>query len=697
MGSDRPSDGDSLEWRVELLDKLLRWSLALGLLGLTISAPALVDDGLPGLVAVDAVVLGTLVALIVMRSSPYRYRVIAYLVLVAVTGTSVLLFVGIAGQLFLVGVPVLATVLLGQRVSHLALAAALLLFGAGSWVSAETIGLSNESNVVAWTASLVNFVLVAALLTYAAGHLIARLERSLAAQQRAAREAARLAAAVEQSVDSVLLVDGDGLVVHVNPAHRRLVGRLGAEARIVALEQLAERIELWSQRPGRDGSGMLAEWAGVAVLRDSEGVEHRFDVRSSPLRDGSGSVVGAAVGMHDISERTRIEEHLRRGERLESLGTFASGVAHDFNNVLAGVRLLAESIGENSDDPEIIENVSTIIGACDRVGVTVQQIMVFGRQDTPQRRPIVLAEAIADALVLVRAALPPGVDLVADLADDSVVVANPAEIQQIVMNLATNAVHAMTVAGRARGVLALEMRRVVLADGPLAVEMVVTDTGTGIDPAHLTRLFDPFFTTKAPGEGSGMGLASVHGIVAALGGTIAVASEIGRGTEFRIRLPLSVDGSAPASGSDWAMPQSVEVAIGRRDDAPDVSAVSLLRILLVDDEAPIRAAVAKFLGRHGHDVTTASDGAEALEVFTADPDRFDLLITDVTMPRLDGPSLIRRVRELRPGLAVLVSTGYGESERRFGDTVPVLVKPYSFADLDRAIAQLHVRPGAGDR
>lgn len=194
-----------------------------------------------------------------------------------------------------------------------------------------------------------------------------------------------------------------------------------------------------------------------------------------------------------------------------------------------------------------------------------------------------------------------------------------------------------------------------------------------------------------------MGLASVHGIVGALGGTITVASEPGRGTEFRIRLPVS-SGEPVVEEPVWSAPSAtVGVALGRRrrgDPRPDIASQ---RILFVEDEEPIRAAAIRFLDRCGHVVTPAVDGMEALEIFMGDPTAFDLVITDVTMPRLDGPLLVRRLRAVLPGLPVLISTGYGDADRRFGgaDGVPVLTKPYSFADLEAAVART-VRPVGGD-
>lgn len=687
MGTAPSTGGDSFEWRVALLDQLLRWALGLGTIAFLVSAPALVGDRQYALLAVDAAVLGVFLVLLFARSIEHHFRVVAFLLLVASLGVALLLTVGLAGQLFLVGVPVLATVLLGQRTAVVVLVVTIGLFAATLGLNRDTLSGLIGDGAIAWIASMINFVLVAGLLTYAAGHLIARLERSLADQRRATQDAARLAAAVEQSTDSVLLVDADGLVVHANPAHRRLIGRIGPEARIVMLDTLLDRIERWGERPRGGSAGAVGEWSGLAVLLDVEGVEHRFEVRSSPLRDDVGEVVGAAVGLHDISERSRLEDQLRRSERLESLGTFASGVAHDFNNVMAGVRLLAETIGARTEDPEVIGHVGTIVGACDRVGVTVQQMLVFGRQGTPERCPIVLGEAVTDALVLVRAVLPPGVDLVVDLADSSRITANPAEIQQIVMNLATNAVHAMTIDGRALGVLAFEQRRVTLADGSAAAELVVTDTGSGIRAEHLPRLFDPFFTTKAAGEGSGMGLASVHGIVTGLGGSITVASEPGRGTEFRIQLPISVEEPAASDRSPTPVPA----------EGASVTPRGALRILLVDDEAPIRSAASSYLRRHGHEVTVAEDGMVGLELFGVDPSAFDLVITDVTMPGLDGPMLIRRMRAVRPGVPVLISTGFGEADRRFdtGGPVPVLQKPYSFVDLLTAIDRAMELASAG--
>lgn len=662
---------DPSTWRLELLDRLLLWVLGLGTGTFLLSVPSFVINGLIAVVVLDVVLLSVLAVLAFGRSLPHGFRAVALLVVAGTLGMGLSIGVGWSGALLLLSVPLLGTVLLGTRAMVPAWAVVTVGYAVGVASSDHLDGAFTSDGAADLAAGVILFAFVAAVLTFASGWLIDRLERALRAEHRAAAEAARLAAAVEQASDSILLFGPDGVVVYENPAHRRLAARLGPLAQPATVDELVDKVVVWSDRPDSDPAlpSSWSAWSGVVVLADREGADHRFEVRSAPLRDDDGVVSGTAMTLQDVSERHRMEEQLRRSERLESLGTLAAGVAHDFNNVLAGVRLLAEMLVRQSDDPAIVDPASTIVGACDRVGVTVNQMLLFGRHGTPERCPIVLADAVAEALTLVRAALPPGCELSVETADRSTVIASHGEIQQIVMNLATNAVHAMSAVRRrggsvARHVLAIEIHRVTSSVGADEVELVVTDTGSGIDPADLPHLFDPFFTTKPPGEGAGMGLASVHGIVAGLGGSISVTSEPGIGSEFRVRLPAGSEATADTVGHD-----------------PDagVAPVAPLQILFVDDEDPIRSAAAAFLGRSGHTVTTACDGLEGLARFEDDPWVFDVVVTDISMPRLDGPAMVARLRAHRPDLPVLFSTGYGDVADVPG--AEILAKPYSFAEL----------------
>jgi two-component system, cell cycle sensor histidine kinase and response regulator CckA len=375
-----------------------------------------------------------------------------------------------------------------------------------------------------------------------------------------------------------------------------------------------------------------------------------------------------------------MESRLRQGEKLEAIGTLAGGIAHDFNNILGSILAVAEQARPDAAGTALSASLDHIVAACGRAKDIVRQMLAFSHQTTPERRTMALRGLIEETMPLLRAALPATIDIRCDAAAPGSVTVNPAEVHQVLMNLSLNAYHAM--ADRPSGRLTIVLNRVV-ADEPLCAShprlsygtaylcLAVSDTGRGIPPEHLERIFDPFFTTKAPGEGTGLGLASVHGIVTSLSGEISVYTEVGHGTTFRIYLPEV---------------QSLEAVPLRPepDPAPGHGCV-----LLVDDEPLLLDVTTLFLAKLGYEVVPARDGESGWQLFEADPGAFDILMTDLTMPGLSGADLIRRVRARRPELPVVLSSGFGDSLRA-GELASLslgayLQKPYTQRELAAAL------------
>ena len=339
---------------------------------------------------------------------------------------------------------------------------------------------------------------------------------------------------------------------------------------------------------------------------------------------------------------------------MEAIGTLAGGIAHDFNNILTGILMNVDLAKEDlTPGHPARESLGEIALAGRRAADLVGQILTFSRQREQERAPLHVEAVVTEALRLLRASLPSSIEIRSRVARDrAMILADGSRIHQIVMNLGTNAAHAMQPHGGALDV-ALEtvivnadeaIRRPDLREGRY-VRLTITDTGHGMDRATIDRIFEPFFTTKAPGEGTGLGLSVVHGIVRSHDGVIAVTSEPGHGTTFQIHFPV-YEVRTPAFGIS-AVPRP----LGGHQ-----------RVLVVDDEPAVARSSARILERFGYGVTFHTDPTEALAAFREHPDAFDLVISDLTMPGLSGLELAREMLALRPGLPVILTSGYVDED-----------------------------------
>jgi PAS domain S-box-containing protein len=370
------------------------------------------------------------------------------------------------------------------------------------------------------------------------------------------------------------------------------------------------------------------------------------------LWDPAGRVVGTAGFGRDITERRRLEAQLHQAQKMEAMGTLAGGIAHDFNNILSAILGYTEmALFDTKEKTVIRANLQEVLKATSRARDLVKQILAFSRQSEQEKRPIQSKLIIKEALKLLRASLPSTIEIKQVITTTGAIMADPTQIHQVLMNLATNAAHAMRERG---GTLEVSLVEVDLDAGALAgrsearpgryVRLTVSDTGHGIDPMQLGRIFDPFFTTKRQGEGTGMGLAVVHGIVGSHRGFIDVSSEPGKGTEFRVHFP----GIAPVTEPETAPSKSLPM--GRE------------RVLFVDDEPALALVGKQMLERLGYEVVGRTASLEALETFRrhlADAP-FDLVITDMTMPHMTGVELTRELLELDGRVRIILCTGFSE-------------------------------------
>jgi PAS domain S-box-containing protein len=427
-------------------------------------------------------------------------------------------------------------------------------------------------------------------------------------------------------------------------------------------------------------------------LWHADGGIRTFSVHQKPIVDSTGRLGGTRTALVDITsrveleqERTRLEAQVRHRQKLETIGTLAGGIAHDFNNLLAPILGYVEiAIEELPKDSIIRDDLQQVGEAAARAKHLVQQILSFSRQSEGERRVTRVQEVVEEVSGLLRHSVPSTVEVRMELdADCPPVYADPTRLHQVIMNLCTNAVHAMRQTG---GVLSLRLAAAdpshldLPAHLPISrgshVRLTMSDTGHGIDAAHLERIFDPFFTTKDAGEGTGLGLSVVHGIVAAYGGDIAATSRPGHGTTFEVVLPAADTEADPEASSE----------------ASEAPGQGCGRILVVDDDDGVRGLTVRILERLGYDVVQNRDPTVALEAVGVGRHAFDLVITDQTMPEMTGLHLAKALRTVRPELKVMLVTGYSEAitEESAAEAgiSKVLLKPFGKAELGEAVQSL---------
>lgn len=451
--------------------------------------------------------------------------------------------------------------------------------------------------------------------------------------------------------DGVVVFDATGRIKQGNPqlcrmfgySHEELIGKdiaglYAGQARIIPVEEFPASNCRSYQR--RDGSIFLGETTG------------------SEIRDESGQLLGNLEVIRDLTERVetvrqqkKLEEQFLQSQKMAAIGTLAGGIAHDFNNLLAAILGFAElALMKIGRGVTVQRDLQQILSAGGKATELVNQILAFSRKETTKRQPLKPGSLVREALKLLRGSIPATIEIREHIADnDRLIMANPIQVHQVIMNLCTNAFHAMEEQG---GLLSLSL---ALSSRPDRftqeereyIKISIADTGAGIAPGVLERIFEPYFTTKPSGKGTGMGLAVVHGIVENHEGFIEVDSVAGQGTVFHVYFPVV------AGVEVQELAENSAILHGGSES-----------ILVVDDEKMVADYLRSFLEQLGYAVTVCNTGTQALEVYKNSPGEFALVITDQTMPGKTGFDMAQEMLTLRPGQPIILCSGYSTAISR---------------------------------
>jgi PAS domain S-box-containing protein len=462
---------------------------------------------------------------------------------------------------------------------------------------------------------------------------------------------------------AILALNASGIVT--------LINRKGCEILGYELIELLGCNWVETVIPEDDREAYLQEFSDIMAGKTSPELQRQSEVRTKSgekrlidwhltvIRGSSGNITGTLSSGEDISEREnaqREREHmqlqLRQADKLKTIGTLAGGIAHDFNNILTPIIGYSHmALGEVEEGSQVYSDIKRVVKGAARAKELVNQILTFSRRGEPEMASVRLSTIAKEALKLIEASCPANIEVVADISDECPpVMGDSSQLHQVVMNLCTNAFRAMEEKGGVLSVLVetfevgskFTRHRKDDSRGKY-VKLSIRDSGHGMSPETLERIFEPFYTTREVGEGTGMGLATVHGIVTGHGGEIFVDSRIGEGTTLDVYLPQTAVAAKDEGVIDETIRQGSE------------------RILFVDDEEEITQLARQLLERAGYSVTTETDSREALRRFSRQPDDFDIVVTDQAMPKLYGIKLAEEILKIRPGFPVILISGFADS------------------------------------
>jgi PAS domain S-box-containing protein len=483
--------------------------------------------------------------------------------------------------------------------------------------------------------------------------------------------------AAEQTFDGILIADSNRVICYVNPAFEKMSGFMCDELVGKNAEKIwrayTEKIDpdnLWSSLEQGES------WKGRMTNRRKDGSLYESETQISVVCEHNGNVRHFVYINRDVTREVRLEKQLIQAQKMQAIGTLAGGIAHDFNNILSAIMGYTEiCMLQAPRDTQIPRRLDRIMLACQRARELVKQILTFSRQTKLEPNKVQIHLIVKEALKFLRASLPSTIEIRQEiLTDSSYVMADPTQIHQVLMNLCTNAAHAMHENG---GRLSVKLDDLTLDKKDVKkfsdikpgayVRLTVSDTGHGMDRETMEHIFDPFFTTKKIGESTGMGLAVVQSIVEDHGGAVYVDSEPENGSTFEVLFPKTTIEPVFEKQSPVSLPRGNE------------------RILLIDDEESIVDIAKEMLEILGYNITATGSSPEALKWFDQAPDKFDMVITDQTMPKMTGTDLAERIQNIRSDIPIILITGYSEeiiAERNESRNIKaVIMKPFIIQEM----------------
>lgn len=479
------------------------------------------------------------------------------------------------------------------------------------------------------------------------------------------------------STEIILQIGLDRQIIFANPAFEKITGLKSAD--ITGSEPILDNTNNISPDAIWSSLETGVTWSGRLVLKTTSHDAITLEAMIVPFKDESGSIQGYLEIGRDITSELMYEKRMQQSQKLEAVGTLAGGIAHDFNNILSGIFGYAElSLMKKKYDPAMEKYIREIIKASERARDLVSQILTFSRQTEVELKPLLPKSVLKEALKLLRASIPATITIQSKINSNSAIMAEPTQIHQVVMNLFTNAVHAI---GDNAGTITLELDDFMVDEEftrthPDIIKgkhviLRVSDTGSGIDHEVLDHIFEPFFTTKSHGKGTGLGLSVVHGIVKNLGGIITTYSEVGKGTVFNIIIPCTQRDDSILHKDELLPREGTE------------------RIAVVDDETAITTTMQSILTNLGYSVKSFTDSMEALRALETNLDDFDLVITDYSMPRITGLEIAKRLKEKGADIPIILTSGYLdkniEDAARNTGIAEIIIKPINTYQLTDAI------------
>ncbi|MBF0278326.1 MAG: PAS domain S-box protein [SAR324 cluster bacterium] len=502
-------------------------------------------------------------------------------------------------------------------------------------------------------------------------------------RKQAEEDRMKLETAIEQAAETIAITDVNGVIEYVNPSFEKTSGYSSEEAigkTHNILNSGKQSAEFYKQQWDVILSGKV--WKNQIINKKKNGELYTESITISPVIDQKGVITHFISHKRDITQELDLENQLRQSQKLESMGILAGGIAHEFNNLLSPIlgytEMLLEEQSEKMLDYSPLQEISN---AGQRAKALVQQILTFSRKSASERKPVQLAEIVEEAMQFLLHTLPSSISISTDIDPNlPEIFASPHEIHQVLLNLCINASHAMP----KNGALKIELKNKGFCqlrnmEGKIIsnhfVCLSIEDNGIGIDQGTLEHIFDPFFTTKDVGEGTGLGLSVVLGIVDQHGGVIEVFSEIGKGTTFQVYLPISQEENTDVSDT-----ASLEILRGKES------------ILLVDDEPIVQKMVKVMLDKMGYQVFSFTDCYEMLASFEKSPQDFDLILTDYTMPKMTGVQLAKQIKQIRSDIPIVIMTGFNQEVSE--ENIPnfgidgFLMKPFQKEEISQLLRKM---------